>query len=77
MKRLVLLLSMVSITALAQGINDSRIAKIKAEIAELDIKIEQMKKDGRDPGRGPAMERWRKVNELKKLEDMNIPLAKN
>ncbi len=76
MKRLVLLLSMVSITALAQGINDQRIAEVKAEIAQRQAAIDQMKAEGKPTGR-VEMAVFRLKVELEKLEGMNIPLAKN
>ena len=76
MKRLVLLLSMVSITAIAQGIHDQRIAEIKAEIAQRQAAVDQMKAQGIATGR-QEFPIFRLKVELEKLEGMNIPVSKN
>jgi hypothetical protein len=76
MKRLVLLLSLVSSLSFAEGMNDARIADVKAEIAQRQSVIDQMKADGKPTGRA-EMAVFRLKVELEKLEGMNIPLAKN
>ena len=72
MKRLVLLLSLVSLTALAEGIHDERIKEIKAEIAQRQAVIDQLKAEGKATGR-LEFPVFRLKVELEKLEGMNIP----
>jgi uncharacterized small protein (DUF1192 family) len=76
MKRLVLLLALVSLTAFAEGIHDKRIAEIKAEIAQRQAAIDQMKAQGLPTGR-QEFPIFRLKAELAKLEDMNIEISKN
>lgn len=72
MKRLVLILSLVSLTAMAEGIHDERIKEIKTEIAQRQAVIDQLKAEGKATGR-LEMPVFRLKVELQKLEDMNIP----